>query len=63
MLKRLIFILIIAVPCWYYSDMDNPSRFYAYVLPIATFLASLAFCLWIIEVFEHIGDKSNRHSS
>jgi len=59
MLKQLIIILAVAVPSWYLSDMDSPSRLYAYVFPILTFASVLAFCLWLIEVFEHIGNREN----
>ena len=59
MLKRLLLILCVGIPSWYFSDMDSQSRFYAYVLPIATFLSVLAFCLWLIELFEHLGSEEN----
>lgn len=57
MVKRLLLILIIAIPSWYFSDMDSPSRFNADVLPITTFVCGITFCLWLISVFEHVDDQ------
>lgn len=56
MVLRLIIILVIAIPSWYFTDMDSPSRFLAYGLPIITFICGIMFCLWIISLFEHIGE-------
>ncbi len=57
MLLRLLVILIILIPSWYFSDMDSLSRLHAYVFPIITFVATLALCLWIIDVFAHLKNK------
>ncbi len=57
MLSRLLIIIIIAIPSWYFSDMDSPSRFYAYVLPIVTFASMISFCFWVIALFAHIGEQ------
>lgn len=57
MLKRLLVILVIAIPSWYFSDMNSLSRLYAYVLPIIVFVCGIAFCLWLISVFEHVGEQ------
>ncbi len=57
MLTRLLIIIVIAIPCWYFSDMDSPSRFLAYVLPLATFACFIAFCIWVIAFFAHIGEN------
>lgn len=56
MLTRILIILVVALPSWYFSDMDSASRFYAYVLPIITFICLIAFCLWIIELFARMGN-------
>lgn len=58
MLLRLAIILVIAIPAWYYADMDSPSRFLAYVLPIVLFACVIAFCLWLIKLFEQLGQTS-----
>ncbi len=55
MVKRLLIILAVGLPSWYLADMESTSRLYAYVFPILTFVCVLALCLWLIEVFEHIG--------
>ncbi len=57
--NRLIVLLIIAIPSWYFTDMDSMSRLYAYVLPLITFISVLFFCLWIIDVFAHIDNRNN----
>ncbi|MBT3205539.1 MAG: hypothetical protein HOB14_00460 [Gammaproteobacteria bacterium] len=57
MLTRLLIIIVIAMPSWYFSDMDSPSRFLAYVLPLATFASFIAFCIWVIALFAHIGEN------
>ena len=55
MLFRLLLILIIALPSWYFTDMDSPSRIYAYVLPIINFICVILFCLWLIALFANMG--------
>lgn len=62
MLKQLLIILAVALPSWFLSDMESTSRLYAYVFPILTFASLLAFCLWVIEVFEHLGNGKNRRA-
>jgi hypothetical protein len=57
--NRLIVLLIIAIPSWFFTDMDSMSRFYAYVLPLLTFICVLFFCLWIVDVFAHIDKRNN----
>jgi len=54
MTLRLILILAIGLPAFYFSDMDSESRFLAYVLPITTFACVVALCMWIINWFAHI---------
>ncbi len=63
MYLRLIIIIMIAVPSWYFTDMDSSSRVLAYVLPIITFGCFIAFCLWVIGFFQHIGQTDmDEHS-
>jgi len=57
MYLRLIIIFLIALPSWYFTDMDSPSFFLAYVLPIITFACFIAFCLWLIGYFQHLGES------
>jgi len=57
MLSRLLIIMLIALPSWYFSDMDSPSRLYAYVLPIITFICLVSFCIWVISVFAKIRES------
>ena len=57
MLVRLLIILLIALPSWYFTDMDSPSRLLAYVLPIINFTCFIAICLWIIDLFSHLGEQ------
>ncbi|MDJ0832362.1 MAG: hypothetical protein QNJ69_02500 [Gammaproteobacteria bacterium] len=52
---RLLIILIVAIPSWYYTDMDSMSLLRAYLLPVLLFFSFLAFCLWLIDLFEHLG--------
>lgn len=54
MIIRLFLLLLVGLPSWYFSNMDSPSRFLAYVLPIITFICFLLFCLWVIRWFEQI---------
>ena len=61
MLTRLIIILAVAIPSWYFSDMSSSSRVEAYLLPILTFASILAFCLWVIDLFEHINTGHDKH--
>jgi hypothetical protein len=56
--NRLTVLLIIAIPSWYFTDLDSPARMYAYILPLLTFLCVLLFCLWIIDVFANMEDDS-----
>ena len=60
MLTRLLIIVLIALPSWYFSDMDSPSRFFAYILPLLTFASFIAFCFWVIAVFAHMGEHEKR---
>ena len=62
MITRLLIIVVIALPSWYFSDMDSPSRFFAYILPIITFGCFIAFCFWIIAVFSHLGEHKKLHN-
>ena len=64
-LERLILILLIGIPSWYFTDMESASRVYAYVLPIISFICLLGFCLWLIDLFSHIGEqrKANQDES
>ena len=57
MLLKLAVIILVAAPSWYFTDMDSSSRFLSYVLPIVSFICLLAFCLWLIDLFEHIGKQ------
>ena len=57
---RLLIILLIAIPSWHYSDMQSLSSFRAYVLPVVLFFCFLAFCLWLIDLFEHIGKSAKK---
>lgn len=59
MRRRLFLLLIIAIPSWYFTDMDSTARLYAYVLPLINFVCVLLFCLWLIDVFAHIDDDSH----
>jgi hypothetical protein len=61
MALRLIIILIIGLPAFYFSNMDSPSRLFAYVLPIITFVCVVALAMWVIALFAHIGQQPNRH--
>ncbi len=53
---KLFFILLIGLPAFYFSDMDSPSRFYAYVLPITSFACVIALALWIVAWFARRSD-------
>ncbi len=60
---RLFIILLVAIPSWYYTDMDNVSLVRAYLLPVLLFFSFLAFCLWIIDLFEHFGNSGKERES
>lgn len=61
MQKRLLLILLIAIPSWYFTDMQSPERFYAYVLPIVNFICVILFCLWLVSFVARMGKhKDNR---
>lgn len=62
MLLKLMMIVAIGLPSWYYADMSSNSRIEAYVLPLLTFASILALCLWIIEVFQHFGENRQKRS-
>jgi hypothetical protein len=57
MQKRLMLILIIAIPSWYFTDMHSPERLYSYVLPIINFICVILFCLWLVAFFATIGKR------
>ncbi len=63
MIVKLVLIILIAVPSWYFTDMDSSSRFLSYVLPIVSFFCLLAFCLWLIDLFEHIGQQRQKRQN
>ena len=63
MLTRFLIIIIIALPSWYFSDMDSTSRLYAYVLPILTFVCFIVFCLWVLAFFARAGEHKNQHDN
>jgi hypothetical protein len=52
---RLILLLAVALPAWYFTDMESTSRLESYVFPIITFVCFLLFCLWVIGVFARMG--------
>ncbi len=63
-MKSLIqFVLIagIGLTSWYLSDMDSTSRLYSYVFPILGFISVVAFCLWLVGLASHIGERSKPH--
>ena len=55
MALRLFIILAIGLPAFYFSNMESPSRFFAYVLPITAFVCVVALAMWIIALFSHLG--------
>ncbi len=55
MILRLIIILAIGLPAWYFSDMQSDSRFFAYVLPITAFVCVAALAMWVIALFAKMG--------
>ncbi len=61
MALRLIIILAIGLPAFYFSDMDSPSRFFAYVLPIIAFVCVAALAMWIIALFARMGQQEEHH--
>ena len=61
MALRLLIILVIGLPAYYFSDMDSPSRFFAYVLPIIAFACVVALAMWVIALFAHMGKQEHHH--
>jgi len=59
MLIRFLVIVIVAIPSWYFTDMESTSRFLAYVLPLISFACYIAICFWVIAVFAQLGQQEN----